>query len=221
MNGYLDAVHPGQGVAIILAGVPRQVARARLGLHLRLARLAERFDALPTEGSVADAGLIREYLDACGLDQSEGTGVELLSAYVSLRAINLWQWDLPFMKQPGDPAKKPLPYEYQDRVWAWWVHRIASRYSWTRDEIFNLWPEEAAAYMQEIFVAEYDEADERRSLTEMGYHYDKASKKSRFIPLSRPAWMAGREEPKPRRVNKRWLPVGNLVNLDDLAKTLH
>lgn len=215
MNGYLDAVDPAQSALVRLGGVIQHVPRARLGLHLRLARLAERFDAVP------GAGLVREYLDACGIHNAPLSGVELLTAYVRLRALNLWQWDLPFMKQPGALDKKPLPYEYPDRVWSWWVHKLASRYGWTRDEIFNLWPEEAAAYMQEIFVAEYDEADERRSLTEMGYHYDKGSKKSRFVPLTRPAWMAGREEPKPHRVAKRWLPVGNLINLDDLAKRIH
>lgn len=214
MNGYLDAVDPSQAIAVSLGGEQYHVERARLGLHLRLARLAGRFDEEP------DAGLIRVYLDACGLPDV-GSGVEQLTAYVALRLLNEWQWDLPWMLEPGNPEHKPPAYEYEDRTWAWWVHKLASRYGWTRSEIFELWPEEAAAYLQEIFVSEFNETDQARSLSELAYKYDKAAKTSRFMPTPRPGWMVGMEPPKRRKVRKDAIPVGVVISLDELAKTMH
>lgn len=208
MEGYLDAVDPGQYVDVVLAGVNWRIFRGRLGLHLRLSRLAQDFDAEPS------AGAICSYLEACGLPD-EGTGIERLAAYVALRLLNEWQWDLPWMKAPGDPEHKPPAYEYEDRTWAWWIHKLASRYGWTRDQVFDLWPEEAACYLQEIFVSEFDETDQQRSLSELAYKYDKAAQTSRFIPTPRPGWMAGMEAPERRRVPRRAIPVGNVISLDD------
>lgn len=218
MERYLDAVDPAQAVTIHLGGVEYLVPRARLGLHLRLSRIAERFD-LSDDIDIL-TGAVSEYLDACGLPDG-GTGAERLAAFVALRLLNTWAWELPFMTGQIDPERKPPPYEYKDRTWAWWVHTLASRYGWSRDQVFDLWPEEAACYLQETFVSQFDEADERRSLSELAYKYDRASKKSRYIPLSRPAWMAGREPPKERRVRRDHIPVGKIIDLDKLAATVH
>lgn len=213
MRGYLDAVDPAQFTDVELGGATYRVGRVRLGLHLRLARLAERFDADPGPEAV------RAYLDACGLPA--GTGVETLVAYAALRLLNDWQWILPFMTHPANPERQPPPYDYDDRIWAWNVHKLASRYGWTRDQIFDLWPEEAACYLQEIFVSEYEEMEARRGLSELSYKYDRGSKTSRFMPTPMPGWMEEREPPKRRRILKRMLPVGNVIDLDDLAKTIH
>lgn len=214
MNGYLDAVDPAQFIDVELGGVSRRVERARLGLHLRLARLAERFDRNPSAGAVCD------YLAACGLEM--GDGVETLVAYAALRLLNDWQWVLPFMAHPADPTRQRPPYDYEDRVWAWNVHKLASRYGWTRDQIFDLWPEEAAVYLQEILVSEYDELETRRGLSELSYKYDRHSKTSRFIPTPRPGWMVTNEAPEMRRVRRSALPVGNVIDLDDAyTKTIH
>lgn len=210
MLGFLDAIDPGQHTDVILARVRHRVSRARLGLHLRLSKQAQAFDASNDAGELASS--IREYLRLCGLEP-QGTGGELLMAYASLRLLNGWQWELPFMRDLVEPTSQASPYEYPDRTWAWWIHRLASRYGWTRDEIFALWPEEAACYLQEIFVSEFDEAEERRSLSELAYRYDKGSKKSRFIPLPRPGWMAGKEAPKPRRVRRAMVPMGVVIDL--------
>lgn len=214
MEGYLDAVDPSQAITVGLGGQQYRVPRARLGLHLRLARLAGRFDEEP------EASAVRDYLEVCGLPD-EGTGVEQLATFVALRLLNEWQWDLPWMLEPGNPEHKPPAYEYEDRTWAWWVHKLASRYGWTRDEVFDLWPEEAAAYLQEIFVSEFDETDRQRGLSELSYKYDKSTRTSRFIPTPRPGWMVGMKAPEARRVRKDVLPVGNVVDLEELAKTIH
>jgi hypothetical protein len=68
-------------------------------------------------------------------------------------------------------------------------------------------------YLQEIMVAEYNESDERRALSQMAYSYDKVSKKSRFHPLPRPSWMVSLVPAKPRRVHRDMLPMGVVIDL--------
>lgn len=211
MDGFLDAIDPAQFCDVELAGVVRRVERARLGVHLQLARLVERFDGSDGAGEMAQA--VKDYLAMAGLEAGGATGAEVLVAYAEIRALNGWQWDLPFMKGERKPEKPP-PYDYTDRNWAWWVHKLSSRYGWSRDEVFDLWPEEAACYLQEIFVSEVDESEARRSLSGLAYRYDKGSKTSHFIPMPRPAWMVDTGPPKMYRIRRDMLPVGNVIKLD-------
>lgn len=215
---FLEMTDPNQGVELFGQWIPR----ARLGLHLRLSKIYARvtFDDAPETATA-----IKEYLDLCGLDDTDLTGLEQLQAVLILVEINRLQTVFAYQKWKGPDQKEP-PYTYSGRIWALYIHKIASRYGWTRDEIFNLWPEEAAAYIQEIILAEYDEADERRALTEIGYKYDQATKKSRFIPVPRPGWMVDEAPEKSRRLRVRrdMLPMGNIIDLTNKTNddfTLH
>ena len=79
----------------------------------------------------------------------------------------------------------------------------------------ELWPEEAACYLQEILVSEANEAEERHSLSELAYHYDKASQTSRYVPLPRPAWMQSEPtKPRPVRMLRSMLPYGEVIDLE-------
>lgn len=209
---YLDIISPGQGVEVFGQWIPR----ARLGLHLRLSRLLEKIDF---EDAQQSTEAVSEYLSAAGVDTESLTGFEQLRALIVLSDLNRFQAKLPYLEWDGGAVDKEPPYTYPSRAWALWVHKLASRYGWSRDEIFSLWPEEAAVYIQEIILAEYDEADERRALSELAYKYDKTTNKSRFIPLPRPAWMVEKKEkPKTIRVRKDMLPIGNIIKLSDLTK---
>jgi len=94
-------------------------------------------------------------------------------------------------------------------------HKLASRYGWSRGEIFKLWPEEAAAYIQEIMVSEYHEREDRRALSEISYQYDKATKTSRFIPAPFYNWMVDPAPPAPVRILAKMLPVGKIIKMED------
>lgn len=105
----------------------------------------------------------------------------------------------------------PVPYDYKDRSWALWVHKLASRYGWTREQVFDLWPEEAACYMQEIMVSEFQEYEEIRVLSEVSYKYDKLTKTSKYIDLPKPSWMLSKSDNLPiYRIRKTILPVGDI-----------
>ena len=220
LGGYLEATAPDQGCEVVLGGRVVFIARARLGLHLRLARIAERVEeGLGRRDVHAAAESIRAYCRHTGCSPDGATGVETLAAYTRLIAMNGLRWLLPFMRAQTPPGQPPA-YDYPDRVYAWWVHKLASRYGWTRPEIEALWPEEAACYLQEIFVAECDEADERRSLSEMAYSYNKHTKKATFKPLPRPNWMVVRDGGKPRRIRRDMLPVGVIIDLSGKVNAL-
>ena len=215
MKGFLDAIAP-RSVTIILAGVPLDVERARLGLHLFLAREAEQ--ALGALGN-GDTGIAATHMGqyirlACG-DHLCVTSAEMIAAFVELAVINMPMFSLAFMEAAIEKSPAPA-YDYPDRGYALWVHRLASRYGWTREEIFDLWPEEFMCYLQEILVSEYDEEDRLRILSEMAYHYDKATKKMNFRPLPRPAWMSGRKERQKMRIHYAYLPMAD--EIIDLSK---
>lgn len=209
---FLESVNPTQGIEAL----GRRVPRARLGLHLRLAAISDQINQeLLLDNPAKAALLISLYLQEAGLDVGQAGGVAQLGAYLKLAELNALRWLLPFQKWEGAAAAPQPAYDYPGREWAWYIHKLASRYGWTRPEIFDLWPEEAASYLQEIFVAEFAESDEARSLTELGYRYNKTTKKSTFIPIPRPGWMLD-QKPKMRRIRKDMLPMGHIIKLSEM-----
>lgn len=209
---FLELTDPDQGADIYGQWLPR----ARFGLHLRLGQLAQRIDRALDAGQAAQAARqMSAYFRLAGLETEKLSGPEMLTAFRKIDDLNRLKWILPFQKWQAPPGKPP-PYDYEGRMIAWWIHKLASRYSWTRSYIFDeLWPEEAAAYLQEILVGEYDEADERRALSELSYSFDKQSKTGRFRPTPRPGWMVEIKE-KSVRIRRDMLPLGHVVKLGDV-----
>lgn len=212
--GFLELIYQHQGQVVILAGGRQFVARSRLGIHIQLERLSAEISKSLVEGDHKQASnCIKEYLSLAGLEIPEqAMGTELLLAYRQLRKLNALRQPAAFMLEETKPGRLP-PYDYLGRQWALWVHKFASRYGWTPDEIWQLWPEEAGYYMQEIIVSEYDDADAQRALSQVTYRYNKSSKKYTWHPLPRPTWMV-RGPAKPRRIRKTILPVGHIIKLE-------
>jgi hypothetical protein len=211
MDDFLAAVDTRQGVKIIIDGEAVLVPRCRLLAHLQLSEIEIRIK--DTANPVLLSALIIEYLSAEQIKNA--STYELLEAFFALRQLNAWQWILPWLANSETTPSKPEFYDYSGRRWAVWVHRLATRYGWSRDEIFNLWPEEAAAYIQEIMVSEYYEREDKRALSEISYKYDKATKTSRFIPTPVYSWMIDDSPPAPVRVLARMLPVGKIIKMED------
>lgn len=217
MSGYLNAIKP-HTATFRLAGEPLAVERARLGLHLLLSRVTKEADAALRQGDTALAARhVRHYLDLAGLGDAcaSATGAEMLQAFLLLSAVNSPLFLLPFMTQAmAEPPPAPA-YDYPDRGFALWVHKLATRYGWTRHYIMDeLYAEEVMAYLQEILVSEHFEYEKVRVLSEAAYKYDKASKTLRYRPLPMPAWMARAGEQKTMRIHKRMLPMGDVVRLN-------
>lgn len=206
---FVQFTDPAQGREIY----GQWIARARLGLFIRLVDLVRQISR--ADSPPAMAALLADYFSLCGFEPGVLSGLDQLAAYSQLVELNQPTWLAAFQKWNGDPEYKAPPYDYEGRKWAWWVHKLASRYGWTRDEILELWPEEAAAYLQEVIIAEYDEADERRSLSKLAYHTDQ-SNTMKFRPLPRPGWIIDPPRPKQIRIRRDMLPVGNVIDLSNL-----
>lgn len=115
------------------------------------------------------------------------------------------------------PSQGKTPaWSYIGRVRYLWLHMLASAYGWTKASIEALWPEDAVALIQEIIAEEQIDREFLHSLSEIAYPYDQATKKSRYEPLKRPAWMVmGGQMEKARtratRIHKVMLPKGKVV----------
>lgn len=205
LANFLPLLDPGQGSEVYQQWIPR----ARLGLHIRLSEIANRIDqALTRQNSSRVAMLMTGYFSMVGFDPAGLSGLDQIAAYTQIVNMNQLQWVAHFQTRSGNPDYKPPPWDYEGRQWIYWIHKLGSRYGWTRDEIFDLWPEEAAALIQEIFVSEVQEADDRRALSRFGYKEDKQAKVLRFQPLPRPGWMVPEVQTKPVKVLRSMLPYG-------------
>lgn len=214
MDNFLEAIDDGQGVYLSLNGQAIFIPRRHLGLHLQLSRIEERI--IEAESAADMAAGILHYLTLAGIPEAESLpALDQLEVFLLLRRLNSWQWVLPWLSAPPSQEPEKLPYEYQGRQWAIWIHKIAWRYGWSRDQILSLWPEEAAAYVQEILVSEYYDLENRRALSEVSYRYDSGTKTSKYIPSPKPNWMIDNEPPKSIRIHKSMLPVGNVISLRD------
>lgn len=216
MDDFLAAVDGRQAVKIIIDNVAIRIVRCRLLAHLQLSEIEIRIKG--TAEPVLISALIIEYLSVAGLTDEQikkASTYELLDAFFSLRQLNAWQWLLPWLANSKTEPGQPEFYDYDGRRWAVWVHRLASRYGWSRDQIFDLWPEEAAAYIQEIMLSEYYEREDTRALSELSYRYDKATKMSNFIPTPGYSWMVDDRPPAAVKTPIRLLPVGNVIKMED------
>ncbi len=216
MDDFLAAVDGQQAVRIIIDNMAVRIVRCRLLAHLQLSEIEIKIKA--ASDPILVSALIIEYLSVAGLTDErikKASTYELLDAFFALRQLNAWQWLLPWLANSKTEPGQPEFYDYDGRRWAIWVHRLASRYGWSRDQIFDLWPEEAAAYIQEIMLSEYYEREDRRALSELSYRYDKATKISNFIPAPAYSWMVDDRPPAAVKTPIRLLPVGNVIKMED------
>lgn len=216
MDDFLAAVDGRQAVKVIIDNETVVVARCRLLAHLHLSKIEIKIKA--ASGPVLISALTIEYLSMAGLTDKQikkASTYEVLDAFFALRQLNAWQWLLPWLANSKSEPGQPEFYDYSGRRWAVWIHRLASRYGWSRNEIFSLWPEEAAAYIQEIMVAEYYEREDRRALSEVSYKYDKITKMSNFIPAPAHSWMVDDRLPAAVKTPVRLLPIGNVIKMED------
>lgn len=114
------------------------------------------------------------------------------------------QVELPIIS-PSHEAHKDSDWDYEGRMWYSYSHMIAKSYGWTMEYISQLKVRDALAIIQEILVDEQLEHEFYYGLSEVAYPYDQATKKSRFVPLTRPHWMRPKVEPD--KIEKIMIPI--------------
>jgi hypothetical protein len=105
-----------------------------------------------------------------------------------------------------------VPWDYPERGTILWVHILARAYGWPKDEILNLWPEDAIGLLQEINADEQLDREFQHSLAEISYEWNKQGQ-GKYKALQRPGWMRVHLNPKNvvTRLRKRALPLGIVV----------
>lgn len=208
-------------LTINLGGREFNVARARLGLFLDLEIVLSRMDKAVEKddtGAICDA--LFDYLSACIPELNRGLFYETLwheivNAYASLLVMNKIRGDFAIISRQMGKAK-PVPWDYPERSKTVWIHMLASVYNWSRHDIENLIVEDAVGFVQEIQVDEQMRNEFEHSMSEIAYQYDQASKKSKYVPLRRPAWMVLRKELPRTRLAKAYLPQGKVVAVEEI-----
>lgn len=208
-----------------LGGREFRTERARLGRWLDLQDVQARLDKAVERrdnGLIAD-GLF-EYLASAIPDLERplfeaAPWFEVVRYFAMVADLNLLpKADRFAILRHHDQKAKRVAWEYDGRGRFLWAHALARAYGWTMAEIFNLWPEEAVALLQEIVAGEQDEREFQYSLSEVAYPFDPATKKNHYRPLHKPLWMvSGLEENKARVVTKllkALLPVGVIRGLN-------
>lgn len=202
MPHYLDLTWDDQYLILKISGQVCRVERSRLGNHLRLSHLLVLIQqAIQKPDGTKAAHLVKRYLLLAGVPENlvnQTPGAPLLQAFVLVSEFNSIQVELPWMRTDIPHKRERTVFEpgYDGREWALWIHRLATRYGWTRDYIFNLWPEEAAIYLTEVYLSEWEEMEADRRLSEVSYKYDRFTKTARFIELEKPYWMMPQQRPE-------------------------
>ncbi len=209
-----------RNVTISLGGQDYEIHRARLGKYLLL---QEALAAIKAAGEAAAKGgggkAVIEGLtayfgvyipDLTRQQVASYSWVEIFSALIDVSILNRLDFEFAVLKPlGGKKGDLPEPWEYPQRMRYHWIHLLANRYHWTREEIENIWPDDAYAYLQEIIASDQYEKEFAHSLSDVAYSYDQATKKSKYQPLARPPWMILRD-PKQviTRLPRMLMPIG-------------
>jgi len=189
-----------------------KVERAKFGLHLVLAELADKFDEALKREEYSDVVLaIDEYFSQYTIKLPKCFSYQKLRIYLNLRQMNSLKFHLPFMEVEEKNVEN-YPYSYQGRIWTQWVHLLCKTYHWTIDYLLELWPEQVISLIQEIIISEYYELEQKRMLSEVSYNYDEKTKKSRYIALPKPGWMISEIERK-IVIPGMLRPAGQIIDL--------
>ncbi len=210
-----------RSVTISLGGQEYEIFRARLGKYLLLQEAAANLNEAGKAAAKGGGGraIIEAILASFNVyipDLTRGqlstcSWIEIVSAMLDISILNRIDVDFAILKFSGEDKGLPSPWEYPERMRHYWIHLLAYAYGWSKEDIENIWPEEAYAYLQEIMATEQHEREFVHSLSDIAYSYDQATKKSRYKPLARPAWMVMRD-PKSviTRLPRLLMPVGDV-----------
>ena len=216
---FYEAIKP-RSTEITLAGEPRTIERARLGRFFRLGELYRKYQEALTKRSARSIEYLLDYL-ALSSNISRGewedcSPLEFADGFLRLVELNNVRINLPIFSESQE--RKEKVYEYSGRFIATWITRLARMYGWSSEHILNLFPEEAACYIQEAEIQDFNEREFIYRLSDVAYVYDKGTKRSRYVPLKRPGWMLAEKEREKEdekvRIPAKFIPQGVIIDLE-------
>jgi hypothetical protein len=212
---------PEPQTVLTVGGREFSIARARLGGFLRIQVL---LGAVSKAAKTKDTGSICEAVfsflhTALGMDRATfetAPWFEVCQAYAQAVKANLLPEAESLAMLKFAEKANPVPWDYDARPMVTWLHSLAEAYGWTKDEVLELWPEEAVALLQEIEAADFSRREFDHMHSELSYKFDKRGKGT-YQPLRKPAWMVFRVKRPMTRMAKASLPVGNVIYKDGLG----
>lgn len=147
---------------------------------------------------------------------SKTNWIKIAELYVRVVGVNQPTIKFPVLTSKTNAEKQP--WEYEGRIWYFWLNLFATKYGWGEKEIGFLDIDEAIGLYQEILIDEQLRQEWEHGLSDLAYEYVPSTKKSKYRPLKRPDWMIGfapksKKPVKKIRMRATMLPVGNVVNL--------
>ena len=205
---YASSLSGSRSAVIEIEGQTYTLKRLRFGGFIQLKNFEAQFS------HNAEACLKYVKLGAPGIPY---TGRTLFYIIMAIAQVNYFPDTLAFLEPTSTKTeKKPEPpaWNYPARGLNHWVHLIAKTYHWSRDEIFNLWPDEAMCYIQEILVDEYKDKEWEWELAGFGWKTDKSGISTKN-PFPAPDWAKMASTMEIPRTNLRvdMLPVGSVINI--------
>jgi hypothetical protein len=201
-------------------------------IEVQRARLHEWFDLEELRSSIKEAvdggdttavsRLLCSYLSAASDKRieiyQETSWEEVAIAFAEINALNSPRMNFPLFEFAHKEANDPEVWEYEGRTWFIWVHILAKAYGWTEEYISGLEIETGLALIQEATVEDQLQKEWEWSLTELAYPYDKVTKTSRFVPLTRPDWMRAKTKAiKTTTMKSSMLPMGVIDNISGMG----
>jgi len=215
---FYEAIKP-RSTEITIAGEPRIIERARLGRFFRLGELYRKYQEALSKQSAHSIEHLLDYLTVAS-EISKGewencSPLEFADGFLRLVELNNVQMNLPIFSESQE--RKEKVYEYSGRFVATWVTRLARMYGWSSEHILNLFPEEAACYIQEAEIQDFNEKEFIYRLSEVAYRYDKGTKTSKYMPLKRPGWMLAEKEKEVEeiKIHRKFIPQGVVIDLEE------
>lgn len=215
---FYEAIKP-RSTEITIAGESRKIERARLGRFFRLSEAYRKYQQALVGQNIRSIDHLLDYV-ALASDIPKETWeqcspLEFADAFLRLLELNNVRLNLPLFSDV--PEREEKVYDYHGRFIATWVTRLARMYGWSPEDIKNLFPEEAACYIQEAEIQEFNEREFIYGLSDVAYAYDKGTKKSRYVPLKRPGWMVAKKEVgvEAPAIPAKYIPQGVVINLEE------
>lgn len=217
-GSLLRWAQPEPHVSVAVGGREFIATRVRLGGFLRL---QEGMETLAKAGksqenqAIADAlfSILGPALDMDRLTFETASWLDVFRAYLAVVTLNtIPEADRMAIVRFAEKGK-PVPWDYQGRASIAWVHLFAEAYGWTKDQVLELWPEEAIGLMQEIEASDFSRREFQHVHSELAWTFDKRGKGT-YKPLKKPAWMVFRQSRLLTRLLRKSLPLGD-VRYDD------
>ncbi len=140
--------------------------------------------------------------------------LEVFEAAAALIRLDRIRGVLPFLKDTEEEVNLDS-WHYESRRVIVWMDVLAQAYGWTGEQILSMDVDAILCFVQEALVANQLEKEWEHSLSTIAYAHNAKTKKTTYLPLSRPFWMRGvLKEPKKMRIPKSLLPLGVVISLE-------